>query len=151
MAHGRWYPTNVALPDGRTATFSGCYDETGNPNKTFEIYTVGSGWSAERPMNWPATPPNYPRAHLTPQGDLFFSGWQLDSQRFNPVTLAWNHNVAKTKHGTTRRYGSSVLLALRPPEYTAVIRSRVSASSASSSILRRISTRATAHPRRGQR
>jgi hypothetical protein len=46
MAHGRWYPTNVALPDGRTATFSGCYDETGNPNKTFEIYTVGSGWSA---------------------------------------------------------------------------------------------------------
>jgi len=32
MAHGRWYPTNVALPDGRTATFSG-YDETGNPNK----------------------------------------------------------------------------------------------------------------------
>jgi hypothetical protein len=46
MAHGRWYPTNVALPDGRTAAFSGCYDETGNPNKTFEIYTVGSGWSA---------------------------------------------------------------------------------------------------------
>ena len=37
------------------------------------------------------------------------------------MTLAWNHNVAKTKHGTTRRYGSSVLLALRPPEYTAAI------------------------------
>lgn len=27
----------------------------------------------------------------------------------------------RTKHGTTRRYGSSVLLALRPPEYTAAI------------------------------
>jgi hypothetical protein len=119
-AHGRWYPTNVSLPDGRTATFSG-YGETGNPNKTFEIYTPGSGWSAERPMNWTATPPNYPRAHLTPQGDLFFSGWQIDSQRFDPVTLAWNHNVAKTLDGNTRRGGSSVLLGLRPPAYPARI------------------------------
>ena len=38
MADGRWYPTNVALPDGRTATFSG-YGEDGRPNQTFEIYT----------------------------------------------------------------------------------------------------------------
>ena len=120
MAHGRWYPTNVALPDGRTATFSG-YDETGNPNKTFEIYTVGSGWSAERPMNWPATPPNYPRVHVTPAGDLFFSGSQRQSQRFDPQTLQWSYDVALTQDTAIRRYGSSVLLALRPPDYSARI------------------------------
>ena len=73
MADGRWYPTNVALPDGRTATFSG-YGEDGNPNNTFEIYTVGSGWSPEYPNGGPRSLANYPRAHLTPQGDLFFSG-----------------------------------------------------------------------------
>ena len=120
MADGRWYPTNVALPDGRTATFSG-YGEDGRPNQTFEIYTPGSGWSPENPNGWPALLKNYPRAHLTPQGDLFFSGEQLDSHRFDPATLTWNRNVAKTLSGTTRRYGSSVLLGLRPPAYPARI------------------------------
>ena len=101
------------LPDGRTATFSG-YDKAGNPNKTFEIYTVGSGWSAERPMNWPSEPPNYPRAHLTPQGDLFFSGWQRESQRFDPRALQWSYDVALTQYTATRRYGSSVCSAASP-------------------------------------
>ncbi|MGH8576286.1 MAG: galactose oxidase-like domain-containing protein [Gammaproteobacteria bacterium] len=121
MARGRWYPTNVALADGKTATFSG-HDEPDHPSKTFEIYTLGNGWSPENANGWPAALPGiYPRAHLTPQGDLFFSGWQLDSQRFDPVTLTWNQNVAKTIYGTTRRYGSSLLLGLRPPDYPARI------------------------------
>ena len=72
MAHGRWYPTNVALPDGRTATFSG--DGEDGTDNTAEIYTPGSGWSPEYANGWPASLGNYPRAHLTPQGDLFFSG-----------------------------------------------------------------------------
>jgi hypothetical protein len=113
MAHGRWYPTNVTLPDGRIATFSG-YDEAGNPNQTFEIYTPGSGWGPERPMGWPATPPNYPRVHVTPAGDLFFSGPQPLSQSFNLETLTWKYNVARTRHPTPRSYGSSVLLGLSP-------------------------------------
>ncbi|MGQ0591644.1 MAG: galactose oxidase-like domain-containing protein [Gammaproteobacteria bacterium] len=120
MADGRWYPTNVPLPDGRTATFSG-YGEDGRPNRTFEIYTLGSGWSPERTSGWPATLQNYPRAHLTPQGDLFFSGWQLKSHRLDPATLQWNQNVAQTTFSDTRRYGSSVLLGLRPPAYPARI------------------------------
>lgn len=121
MAHGRWYPTNVALADGRTATFSGQGEEEGTDNATAEIYTPGSGWSPEYANGWPASLGNYPRAHLTPQGDLFFSGAQRDSHRFDPVTLTWNPNVARTTHGAPRRYGSSVLLGLRPPLYTARI------------------------------
>ena len=120
MTDGRWYPTNVSLPDGRTATFSG-YGEDGTRNATAEIYTPGSGWSPEYANGWPASLGNYPRAHLTPHGDLFFSGAQLDSHRFDPITLTWNKNVARTTHGATRRYGSSVLLGLRPPLYTARI------------------------------
>ena len=121
MKHGRWYPTNIALPDGRTATFSGQNDTDGAINPTDEIYTVGSGWSPERPMNWPSPPPNYPRAHLTPAGDLFFSGPQRQSHRFNPATLQWRYNVASTRYSSSRRYGSSVLLGLRPPDYVARI------------------------------
>ena len=120
MTDGRWYPTNVSLPDGRTATFSG-YGEDGTRNATAEIYTPGSGWSPEYANGWPASLGNYPRAHLTPHGDLFFSGAQLDSHRFDPIALTWNKNVARTTHGATRRYGSSVLLGLRPPLYTARI------------------------------
>jgi galactose oxidase-like protein len=120
MTDGRWYPTNVSLPDGRTATFSGDRAD-GTDNNTAEIYTPGSGWSPEYANGWPASLGNYPRAHLTPQGDLFFSGAQLESHRFDPVTLTWNQSVAKTTYGATRRYGSSVLLALRPPEYSARI------------------------------
>jgi len=120
MAHGRWYPTNVALADGRTATFSGEVGD-GTDNATAEIYTPGSGWSPEYANGWPASLGNYPRAHLTPQGDLFFSGAQLDSHRFDPVTLTWSQKVARTTHNATRRYGSSVLLGLRPPLYTARI------------------------------
>ncbi len=120
MADGRWYPTNVPLPDGRTATFSG-YGQDGRPNQTLEIYTPGNGWSPEHASGWPALLQNYPRAHLTPQGDLFFSGWQVKSHRLDPVTLKWTHNVAQTTSTNTRRYGSSVLLGLRPPAYHARI------------------------------
>lgn len=120
MTHGRWYPTNVSLPDGRTATFSGDRED-GTDNATAEIYTPGSGWSPEYANGWPASLGNYPRAHLTPRGDLFFSGAQPDSYRFDPVTLTWSQKVASTTYNAARRYGSSVLLGLRPPEYIARI------------------------------
>ncbi len=120
MAHGRWYPTNVALADGRTATFSG-YGEDGRPNRTFEIYTMGGGWGLPNARDWPTTLKNYPRVHLTPQGDLFFSSEQRESHRLDPVTQRWTRNVAVTNYTQARRYGSSVLLGLRPPDYAARI------------------------------
>src|SRR5215470_18858915 len=46
MAHGRWYPTITVLGDGRVMTFSGL-TETGATNTAVELYTAGSGWSAE--------------------------------------------------------------------------------------------------------
>ena len=71
MAHGRWYPTVTTLGDGRMMTFSGA-KETGGSNKAVEIYTVGSGWSAQCIASW--TPPLYPRMHLLPNGKVFYSG-----------------------------------------------------------------------------
>jgi Galactose oxidase-like, Early set domain/PKD domain len=111
MAHGRWYPTVTTLGDGRVMTFSGL-NETGGTNTAVEIYTVGSGWSAEYPAGW--TPPLYPRMHLMTDGRVFYSGSGTGSRIFNPSTHAWSAVVANTNYGGSRTYGTSVLLPLTP-------------------------------------
>ncbi|MDP9147587.1 MAG: hypothetical protein M3N22_07990, partial [Acidobacteriota bacterium] len=58
MAHGRWYPTAIVLPDDRVMIFSGL-NESGGTNSTVEIYKVGAGWGPEMGAQW--TPPLYPR------------------------------------------------------------------------------------------
>src|SRR5216117_3580625 len=111
MAHGRWYPTVTTLGDGRVMTFSGL-TETGGTNTTVEIYTVGSGWSAEYPAGW--TPPLYPRMHLITDGRVFYSGSGTGSRMFDPSTHTWSAVVANTNYSGTRTYGTSVLLPLTP-------------------------------------
>ena len=61
--------------------------------------------------NW--TPPLYPRMHLLPSGNVFYSGSASPSRLFNPTTKAWT-TVANTNLSTVRTYGSSVLLPLTP-------------------------------------
>ena len=110
MAHGRWYPTATVLGDGRVMTFSGL-NETGGTNTAVEIYTPGTGWSAQHVASW--TPPLYPRMHLLPNGKIFYSGSGTLSRIFDPTTFTWT-NSATTIYGGTRTYGSSVLLPLTP-------------------------------------
>jgi hypothetical protein len=111
MADGRWYPTVTTLGDGRVMTFSGLR-ETGGTNSTVEIYTVGSGWSAEFPAGW--TPPLYPRMHLSTDGRVFYAGSGRGSRFFNPATNTWTGVVANTIFTGSRGYGTSVLLPLTP-------------------------------------
>ena len=111
MAHGRWYPTGTVLGDGRTMIFSGL-NETGGTNTSVEFYSASSGWSAAFSAPW--TPPLYPRMHVLPNGNVFYSGSTSASNLFNPSTHTWTTNVAFTNYGGTRTYGSSVLLPLTP-------------------------------------
>jgi hypothetical protein len=111
MAHGRWYPTDTILGDGRLLTFSGL-DEGSSTNTKVEIYTLGSGWSA--PVASPWTPPLYPRLHLLPNGKVFYSGSTTQSRTFNPANNTWSGVIATTNYGGSRTYGSSVLLPLTP-------------------------------------
>jgi hypothetical protein len=110
MAHGRWYPTVTLLSDGRVMAFSG-NDENGATNTTVEFYTEGSGWSSPVSAGW--TPPLYPRMHLLPNGNVFYSGSGPTSMIFNPSSKTWSTS-AHTNLGATRTYGSSVLLPLTP-------------------------------------
>jgi len=114
MAHGRWYPTVLTLGDGRVMTFSGL-NETGSTNTAVEFYTIGSGWSQQYPAPW--TPDLYPRLHLLPNGNVFYSGAQTTSKVYTPSTNTWNTNFATTNYSGTRTYGTSVLLPLVPPNY----------------------------------
>jgi Domain of unknown function (DUF1929)/Glyoxal oxidase N-terminus/PKD domain len=114
MVHGRWYPTGTVLGDGRTMIFSGL-NETGGTNTSVEFYSASSGWSAAFSAPW--TPPLYPRMHLLPSGNVFYSGSTTTSALFNPSTHTWTTNVATTNYSGTRTYGSSVLLPLTPPNY----------------------------------
>src|SRR5271154_3076430 len=111
MAHGRWYPTGTILPDGRAMVFSGT-NETGNSNTAVEIYKLGVGWSPQYVAPW--TPPLYPRLHVLPNGNVFYSGSTPTSSIFNPTTTTWTTGVAHTNYSGTRTYGTSVLFPLTP-------------------------------------
>ena len=110
MAHGRWYPTLTTLSDGSVMVSSGL-DETGATNTTIEIYKVGVGWSQPYNVGW--NPPLYPRMHLLPNGNVFYSGSTPGSAIFNTTTHTWT-DVATTNYSGTRTYGTSVLLPLTP-------------------------------------
>ena len=110
MAHGRWYPTVTTLGDGTVMAFSGL-NESGPTNTAVEIFTMGSGWSPEFPSGW--TPPLYPRLHLLPNGNVFYSGPTNRSMMFDTGTHLWSF-VAATNYASGRTYGSSVLLPLTP-------------------------------------
>jgi hypothetical protein len=91
--------------------FSGL-NETGGTNTSVEFYSASSGWSAAFSAPW--TPPLYPRMHVLPNGNVFYSGATTGSSLFNPATHTWTTNVAFTNYSGTRTYGSSVLLPLTP-------------------------------------
>jgi galactose oxidase-like protein len=122
-AHGRWYPTLTELGDGRMMTTSGL-DENGNTNNSSEIYTAGQGWGAEIPGNPTGLAnagftfgfPLYPRMHLLPTGQVFYSAPSSATLIFNPGNQTWGF-LAWTIYGgavAERTYGSSVLLPLTP-------------------------------------
>jgi len=111
MAHGRWYATATAMNDGRILAFSGL-DESGATNKAIELYRIAFGWSPELVAPW--TPPLYPWLHLLPNGNVFYSGSGAASHVYNPSTSTWTLNVATTRYGQSRSYGTSVLLPLVP-------------------------------------
>jgi hypothetical protein len=77
MAHGRWYPALIPMPDGRVLAVSGL-NETGALNNGPEYYADGSGWSpqsVESPQPWP----QYAHLFGMQDGRVFYSGGQYGS------------------------------------------------------------------------
>ena len=109
---GRWYPTNVTLPDGRILILSGL-DEQGQLTDLVEVFDPTSGSQAIPGANKFLS--LYPWMHLLPSGKVFHAGPENLTSQFDPATATWE-TVAFNNHGE-RHDGTSVLLPLRPPDY----------------------------------
>jgi len=110
MSGGRWYPTGTLLGDGSVLVYSGLNDTTGGVNTRVEIWN-GTAWTAAGTSF--AGVPLYPREHVLPNGKVFESGSNRDSQLYDPVAHTFT-KVTTTLFGRDRDYGTSVLLPLTP-------------------------------------
>jgi hypothetical protein len=128
MSYGRWYPTCILLSDGRVLVMAGL-------TKRFpwvflnklEIYSKDKGWQRIRGADrWI---PMYPRLHLLPSGDVFYAGsynthytFPFSLRSFPSASFNINNNKWTTiglPGNIKREEGTSVLLPLLPPDYTA--------------------------------
>jgi hypothetical protein len=138
MAHGRWYPTCVTLPDGKVMV-SGGFDEYGTTNALTEIYNPTSKTftkkfdstssltycvGSDSTLPGAGSPcyggPNngvnpylslYPRMHLMPSGLLVYCGMARTLRTWNPATGQWRF-IGDMIHQGWRHYGTSILLPL---------------------------------------
>ena len=138
MRRGRWYPTQILMPDGRTAIVSG-RDETGQMvlNHDIEIFTpapdldgVGtlSMLGGNDVVNSPGGPPGsiltYPHAFWMPSGRALIAGqepmetWFLNRPGHDGA-LSWSP-LAPFSH--VRIYGTGVLLPGGPQGSTKVMK-----------------------------
>ena len=86
MARGRWYPTNVLLPDGQALVVSGTDEEGGN-NNIPELFAAGE-WTllSDARLNLPL----YPYLFVLPNGDLLYAGPGNPSRIFNVASHSWS-------------------------------------------------------------
>jgi hypothetical protein len=120
MRHGRWYPTQAALPDGRTAIVSG-YDEQGDgeDNADLEVFTPGATRGAKGTLKRYAagertTEGFYPHMQTLPGGLVAFVGqFRGDARTLEPAALDQGRQPWVTFPGTIaagRVGGASALL-----------------------------------------
>lgn len=129
MYEGRWYPTAIRLADNSVMVLAGF--PKGEPGKGLKIKDIiqpvqeilrENKWSK---MEEERTFPLYPRLHLLPDGDVFYSGvfnthflvpGLFPSMRWSHENRSWQKLGGKHKK-KSREEGISLLMALRPPNY----------------------------------
>jgi hypothetical protein len=112
MAHGRWYPTVTALPDGRMLTMAG-RNEAGSVVRTPEIWEANQ-W-VELPGAGNLEIPYYPRNFVAPNGRIFYAGERVRSRWFDVDGSGVNGERGRWTDGpvhvwpNNRDYGTSVM------------------------------------------
>lgn len=94
MQHGRWYPTLIAMGDGRVLATTGLNEEGNAHNQAVELYSAATdSW---QPLHLPADFPGLPLyAHLflMEDGRVFFSGGRMDDPlQVEPCVLNLSQN-----------------------------------------------------------
>ena len=115
MHHGRWYPTQVLLADGRTVVLDGL-DENGEPhvNPQIESYTPNFDFVTLLSIRGqPGQPPSgglYPHTFVMPSGRVLVAGPEPTDSWFFTLSkigaLSWEDAPNPTRH----TWGTGVLL-----------------------------------------
>jgi hypothetical protein len=130
MNSSRWYPSCIMMPDGSVVVVAGL-------TKRFpwvflnkiEVFALERKWTGlTDASHWL---PLYPRLHLLPSGEIFYAGsfnthytFPFSVKAFPSATLNIKTKRWKTignPHNTNREEGTTVMLPLTPPDYTARI------------------------------
>jgi Domain of unknown function (DUF1929) len=100
MTHGRWYPSLIALGDGRVLAATGLTEAFDNPhNQTLEIYSPAANRWQLLHFNAGVPPlPLYAHLFLLADGRVFFDGGHMDDAlQIDPCTIDLNHNPVQTQ------------------------------------------------------
>ena len=110
MRAGRWYPSNITLPDGRVITVSGLNHTNGAINPDIEL------WDPKGTNNWELlgqkTVPVYPYLHVLSNGLVFRSGPDAQTETYNPISNVWTFVAVRNVAG--RYEAPSVMLPPNP-------------------------------------
>jgi galactose oxidase len=108
MNAGRWYPTNLTLPNGDVLTLAGTISNDLHGNKLPQVWQQST-------RTWRnltgalLSVPTYPRMFLAPNGKTVMAGPDVKTRYLNTSgTGSWT-TIAYTNRTTTRDYGTVVM------------------------------------------
>ena len=114
MAHGRWYPSLLALADGDMLAVSGLGVHGPLTEIPERFDSAGSGWSA---LPSPGPIPMYPHLFLLADGRIFYSGGHY-GETYHMLPLLWELGTGHTTtvHGLDRAdFRNQAASVLLPP------------------------------------
>lgn len=126
LAVGRWYPTVTQLGDSDSMVILGGKNRRSEVEDNYTLYNWRTGtFNSSIAQGPPGAWHNihglffYPRTHLLPNGEIFFSGFMQNSASIDPLTRQnhqlesdWDDNYEIDEVGL-RVYGESLMLPLR--------------------------------------
>jgi hypothetical protein len=120
MAHGRWYPTLLALGDSRVIAAAGA-NENGDYNEQLEAYDAAANtWTLLRNLHLPP----YAHLFLLQDGRVFHSGGQMDTDdNAEAFVFPLAGNAVKAVNGLrdTNRRNQSASVLLPPAQAQRVL------------------------------
>jgi hypothetical protein len=108
MSQARWYPTNVALGNGKTLILGGAIDESTSAT-TVDRYDPATGALSTLPSTANRDLKLYPRMFLLPNGKIAFVNL-AGTRTFDPSTSSWSSVVATQNFGSRTDTLNSVQL-----------------------------------------